>query len=197
VVRDVISYVSHKAQRMMEKESNRTLLTLNWRRRVDPVTKSIVTVSGETIDKYARTWRRLVCYAMCAYESQHEGGMDLGLPARLPDRQMEAVACVLAAFEEDDDDSQPSSLEPAVCNLVDSLVRQECARSEFDSILVSGMAIMPLDNTGGWKGPIQYNSESIMVAVVKIARYMLYDDSKEEFDVAVTQGKDWIALRYV
>jgi hypothetical protein len=115
--------------------------------------------------------------------------MDLGLSARLMDRPIEAVTHMLAAFEEDDDNSQPSTLEPTVHNLVDSLVSQEYARSEFDSILVLGMAIMALDNTGGWKGLIQYNSESIMAVVVKITRYMLYVDSKEEFNVAVTQGE--------
>jgi hypothetical protein len=68
-VRDVISDVSHKAQCMIKKESNRTLLTLNWYRRDDPITKSIVTVSGGTIDNYVRMWWRLVCYAMRTYES--------------------------------------------------------------------------------------------------------------------------------
>lgn len=153
--------VATRARDRLQTAPHPVLTQLNRRRETTPAgTEFNVRIVDKTMRNYASTWKKLYRYMyhiLAAWKdgAEEEGGVTTtattaaaraGPPTKLTAAQKEAFE---AAMETNWESGTTEEKDAVVTGLVEALTRHELRGDAFESVLLSGVAVLAIDEQGG------------------------------------------------
>ena len=149
------------------------------------------------MQKYTRIWKQLLCYILRAegQESNKQPTYRLTERQQIGINEVQRVIQEFQEWKEDqpiDDPSQDESdeemefmkkIQREILRLCIDLLNHPLKESEYESAIISGLAVLGIRDDGGWLDAEDYTPK--YSAVIKLARLMVVQEAYEQRQGAI------------